>query len=185
MGVHVTCSSQGLGITGSSVFCVLNGIARWPSREVILTFILTRKPEENLFSHRVLTVADLQNKGKELWVISVNFRVLSTFCMCVCGGHFLSLGWEPLCLQGMPKERGRPCWRRRLCTVVKVCTSRQASPGLIRQEILQSQAPLPQQAPVPHNRACLLALLALALVREPGAGSIWGLKRSPLSYSTP
>lgn len=86
MGVHVTCSSQGLGITGSSVFCVLNGIARWPSREVILTFILTRKPEENLFSHRVLTVADLQNKGKELWVISVNFRVLSTLCVCVCGG---------------------------------------------------------------------------------------------------
>lgn len=77
-----------------------------------------------------------------------------------------------------------PYWRRFLRSVVKVCTSRQASPGLIRQEILQSQAPLPQQAPVPHNKARLLALLSLALVREPGAGSIWGLKRSPLSYST-
>lgn len=93
MGVHVTCSSHGLGIAGSSAFCVLNGIARWPSRDVVLTFILTRKPEEILFffSHRVLTVADLQNKGKELWVISVNFRVLSTL-LCVRVIFSLSAG---------------------------------------------------------------------------------------------
>lgn len=64
MGVHVTCSSQGLGIAGSPVFCVLNDIARWPSRDVVLTCILTKKPEENLFSHRALTVADLKTKAR-------------------------------------------------------------------------------------------------------------------------
>lgn len=62
--------------------------------------------KKNLFSHRVLIVADLQNKGKELWVISVNFRVLSTFlCVrviscplagshCVCKGCLSGGGWS-------------------------------------------------------------------------------------------
>lgn len=77
----MACPPYGLGLAGHGHFVVLMALPDGPP-ERLYWFTLTARNKENLFSHRVLIVAYPRNTSKGLWVISVNFRVLSTF-LCV------------------------------------------------------------------------------------------------------